>query len=354
MKAIILLGGKGTRLLPLTARKPKPLISFFNRPLLTYQIELMKQYGVSEIIFSLGHLSERIEGFLKSEKNRGISIKWIVEEESLGTAGAVKNAQSMLGKETFLILNGDILTGINLAKLIHFHRLNKSRATIALTSVDDPTAYGLIRVDKIDAIQQFLEKPSWIEAGTCRTVNAGLYVFEPEVLSYIPPKRNFSLERELFPILLQRKEKFFGWETKDYWLDVGTLERYRQGHRDILEKKIIFPFLYFRKIEGGVWLEGSSRISPKANFIGPVLIGDNCKISDGVDVSPFTVIGENCIIENGANIANSIILRGTHIGKNVKMKSCIIGEACEIEDNAVISDGVALGDRSIVKAHSQL
>jgi len=354
MKALILLGGKGTRLLPLTIYKPKPLISFFNHPLLSYQIELLKQHGISEIIFCLGHLSERIENYLKLISNQGISIKWIIEEEPLGTAGAVKKVQSMLGKEPFLVLNGDILTGADLTKLMEFHRLNRSRVTIALATVVDPTAYGLIKIDEKGAIRQFLEKPSWVEAGACRTINAGIYIFEPGILSYIPPRRNFSLERELFPVLLQKKERFFGWKVKNYWLDVGTLERYRQGHRDALEKKIIFSFLRFREIEDKVLLEGHSRISPKATLTGPILIGEGCKISDGVAISPFSVIGKNCIIENGAQIINSIILKDTHIGKNVKMKSSIIGESCEIEDNAVMSDTTVLGDRSVIKAHSQL
>jgi len=354
MKAIILLGGKGTRLLPLTTNTPKPLIPLFNHSFLAYQIELLKQYGISEVIFSLGYLPKRIKDYLESRKDWGISIRCVVEEEPLGTAGAIKNAEALLKKEKFLVLNGDILTNINLSSFISSHQNKNAKATITLVIVDDPSSYGLVKLDKKGSIKQFLEKPSWAESSGCKTINAGIYVFDPDILSYIPPRRNFSIERELFPILLQRKERFFGYVTKDYWLDIGTLEKYKQAHRDIFEKKITFSFLSFKKGDESVWFEGDSRISPGAKLIGPIMISENCKIADGVEISPFSVIGKNCIFENNAKIINSIILEGTRIGKNTKIEGCILGKHCQIENNVTISEGVALGDKSIVKAFSQL
>lgn len=354
MKAIILLGGRGTRLLPLTINTPKPLISLFNCPFIIYQIGLLKKYGISEVILSLGYLSKRIKDFLKSRKEWGISIKYVIEKEPLGTAGAIKNAEDLLKKEAFLVLNGDIITDINLKHFISFYHKKSARAIIALAVVDDPTSYGLVKIDKKRKIEQFLEKPSWAEASGCKTINAGVYMFTPDILSYIPPRRNFSIERELFPVLLQRGERFFGYVTKDYWLDIGTLEKYKQAHRDILEKKVTFSSLSFRKVESNVWLEGDSRISPHAKLIGPVMIGENCKIADDVEISPFSVIGSNCIIENSARIINSIILEGTRVGKETKMEGCIVGKHCQIENNVVISEGVALGDKSVVRAFSQI
>lgn len=354
MKAIILLGGKGTRLLPLTINTPKPLIPLFNHPFITYQMELLKQYGINEMIFSLGYLSKRIKDFIESRKDWEISIKYIIEKEPLGTAGAIKNAESFLKKEAFLVLNGDILTNINLSKFISFHEEKKAKTTIALVVVEDPTPYGLVKIGKKGRVEQFLEKPSWGEARDCRTINAGIYIFEPDVLSYIPPGRSFSIERELFPVLLQREENFFGYVSKDYWLDIGTLEKYKQAHQDILEKKITFPFLSFRKVEDDTLLEGDSRISPKVNLRGPIMIGENCKIADEVKISPFSVIGRNCVIESNVNIINSIILEGTRIGRDTKMEGCIIGKHCRIENNVTISEGITLGDRSEIKAFSQL
>ena len=354
MKAIILLGGKGTRLLPLTTNTPKPLIPLLNHPFIVYQIELLKKYGISEVIFSLGYLSKRIKDFLESKKDWRISTLCVVEEEPLGTAGALKNAENFLKKESFLVLNGDILTSINLANFISFHQERRAKATISLSVVDDPTSYGLVKLDKKGSIEQFLEKPSWAEASGCKTINAGIYIFEPDILSYIPPKRNFSIERELFPVLLQRREKFFGYVTKNYWLDIGTLEKYKQAHRDILEEKIVFSFLLFRKVENNVWVEGNSRISPRAKLVGPIMIGENCKIADEVEISPFSVIGKNCVIESNANIINSLILDGTKVGRETKMEGCIVGKHCQIENNVLISEGVALGDRSTVKAFSQI
>lgn len=354
MKAIILLGGKGTRLLPLTITTPKPLVPLLNRPFITYQIELLKKYGIDEVIFSLGHLSKKIKDFLESRKDWGIPIKYVIEKEPLGTAGAVKNAESLLGREAFLVLNGDTLTSIDLASFISFSRKRKARASIALAVVDDPTPYGLVKINKGGDIEQFLEKPNWAEASGCKTINAGIYMFERDVLSYIPPRRNFSLERELFPILLQRGEKFLGYVTKEYWLDIGTLEKYKQVHKDILEKKITFSFPLFKRLKDNVWFEGDSRISPRAKLVGPIMLGKNCKIADDAEISPFSVIGENCIIENGATIINSIVLEGTTIGREVRMEGCIVGKYCQIEDNVTISEGVVIGDRSVVKAFSQL
>jgi mannose-1-phosphate guanylyltransferase / phosphomannomutase len=354
MKAIILLGGRGTRLLPLTINTPKPLISLFDCPLIIYQIGLLKKYGISEVILSLGYLSKKIKDFLKSRKEQGISIKYVIEKEPLGTAGAIKNAENLLKEEAFLVMNGDIITDINLKHFISFYHGKNARAVIALTAVDDPTSYGLVKTDKKRKVRQFLEKPSWAEAGGCKTINAGVYMFAPDILSCIPPGRNFSIERELFPRLLQMGEKFFGYVTRDYWLDMGTLEKYRQAHRDILEKKVSFPPLSFRKTESNVWFDGNSRISPHAKLTGPVMIGENCKIADDAEISSFSVIGRNCIIEDSARVVNSIILEGTRIGRETNMEGCIIGKHCRIENNVVISEGVALGDKSMVKAFSQI
>ena len=234
MKAIILIGGFGTRLRPLTCNTPKPLLPVLNKPFSLYQIELLKKYGIKDIILCMAYLPSEFKKYFGDGKKFGVKISYAVEKTPLGTGGAIKNAEKFVN-DSVLIFNGDVLTEINLAKLIQFHKNKKSKATISLVSVPDPTSYGLVETAKDGKILQFLEKPSTNQI-TVDTINAGTYIFEPEIFKEMPPDVVYSVERELFPALLNKKIPFYGYIYSAYWIDIGTTEKYLQVHNDLMNR----------------------------------------------------------------------------------------------------------------------
>src|SRR5437016_8774517 len=236
MKAILLAGGKGTRLRPLTIHTPKPIVPIFNRPFLHYQLDLLKQVSeIDEVILSLNYQPRRIEEIFGDGGDSGLGIKYVVEPAPLGTAGAVRYAGDQL-RESVVVFNGDVLTEVDLAAVIALHRDRRAKATIVLTPVDNPTAYGLVETDADSNIRRFLEKPSADEI-TCDTINAGIYVLEPDTFDRIPKDTPWSIERSFFPSLVERGETFVAYVYRGYWIDIGTAEKYRQVHRDIMDGK---------------------------------------------------------------------------------------------------------------------
>src|SRR6478735_6316241 len=236
MKAILLAGGKGTRLRPLTIHTPKPIVPIFNRPFLHYQIHLLKQVPeIDEVILSLNYQPRRIEEIFGDGSDIGIRIRYVVEPAPLGTGGAIKYAGDKL-TESVVVFNGDVLTQIDLAAVIRLHRQRKAKATIVLTPVENPSAYGLVETDAHGNVQRFLEKPDPHQI-TCDTINAGIYVLEPDTFDRIPTDIAWSIERSYFPSLIERKETFVAYVYKGYWIDIGTPEKYMQVHRDIMDRR---------------------------------------------------------------------------------------------------------------------
>src|SRR5678816_3836134 len=240
MKAILLAGGKGTRLRPLTIHTPKPIVPIFNRPFLQYQIDLLKQVPeIDEVILSLNYQPRRIEEIFGDGSSIGLGIRYVVEPEPLGTAGAVRYAGESL-RESVVVFNGDVLTGIDLAAVIRLHRERRAKATIVLTPVANPSAYGLVETDAAGNIQRFLEKPKPDEI-TTNHINAGIYVLEPDTFDRIPPNVPWSIERKYFPSLIERNETFVAYVYNGYWIDIGTPEKYTQVHRDIMDGRFVAP-----------------------------------------------------------------------------------------------------------------
>ncbi|MGH8103470.1 MAG: nucleotidyltransferase family protein, partial [bacterium] len=237
MQAVVLAGGQGTRLKPFTLRSPKQLLPLANKPFILYLVEYLNGFGIEEIIFSLCYKAEDIMDYLGTDNKSGSHILFSVENEPLGTAGALKNVENYLKDEAVLVMNGDLLTDINITKLIETHRKKKSMVTIALKEVEDPTMYGLVLTDRDGHVKKFTEKPTDTEIAD-RTINAGIYVIEPKVVAKIPPRKNVSFERDLYPALLEEKVPFYSEVFHSYWLDVGTLATYFRAHRDILAEKI--------------------------------------------------------------------------------------------------------------------
>ena len=350
MKALLLVGGQGTRLRPLTIHAPKPIVPIFNRPFLHYQLDLIKQVpDIDEVILSLNYQPQRIEEVFGSGRDAGIKIRYVVEPMPLGTGGAVRYAARGV-TDTIVVFNGDVLTQVDLNGLIAFHKSRQARATIVLTPVENPTAYGLVETDRESNIKRFLEKPKPEEI-TCDTINAGIYVLEPETFDRIPEGVAFSIERSFFPSFIERGEIFLASIYRDYWIDIGTPEKYMQVHRDIMDGRYSMP--PFGGKSGMLWVSPGAHVDDRARLEGPLFIDEGCTVKAGARIGPYSVLGRNCVVEEGASICGSIIWPDTHIGREAQITDTIMGASCRIERNAAVTHGV-LGDRTHIAEYSRL
>ena len=341
MKAVILVGGEATRLRPLTGNIPKAMVPVLNTPLLEHIISYLSEQQIKDITLAQSHPTQPIESYFGNGSQFGVKLNYTLEDAPLGTAGAVKNAERYLLDETFLVLNGDIFTDLDITAMIGFHQQRKAKATIALTPVDDPTSYGLIETNAQGRVTRFLEKPSWNQV-TTNMINAGIYVLEPEVLTHIPPQVNFSFERELFPLLLDHSEPIYAYPTSAYWIDIGTPEKYFQLHRDLLSGKSS-RYAPSKKVVIGK----QSHIHPTAQITGTAVIGGNCAIGRKVKLIGPVVIGSGCEILSEAIVEESIIWRNARIGQHVNLIGSIVADNCCLNANSTIEDSV-LGDNVTV------
>ena len=338
MKAVILAGGEGTRLRPLTLKVPKPVVPIVNVPFLRYQLELLKKYNVDETILSVGYQPEKIESVL-GQSNK---LHYIVENVPLGTAGAYKNAESFLDGST-LVFNGDILCNFDLNKIIRFHQANSAIATIVLTQVGNPSSYGLVETTEDGRVTRFLEKPG-LEDITCNTINAGCYVLEPEVLEMIPLGKNYSFEKSVFPDLLASGRAVYGYVAPGYWIDIGTPEKYLNAHLDILQRRFVPSVIL-------PWEDSMPKLKPGAKFLNS-FISSSCAIGEKSQIFSSS-INEGCRIGKRVIIDRSVIWSGVEIGDDTKIEGCVVGNSCQIGKNAVLSKTI-LGDNTVVLDNSQL
>ena len=350
MKALLLVGGQGTRLRPLTIHAPKSIVPIFNRPFLNYQLDLIRRVPeIDEVILSLNYQPARIEEVFGDGRHAGIKLRYVVEPTPLGTAGGVKYAAQGV-RETIVVFNGDVLTQVDLQALIDFHRRRQSRATIVLTPVENPSAYGLVETAEDSRILRFLEKPK-AEEITCNTINAGIYVLEPETFDRIPDNVAWSIERSFFPSLIERGETFVASIYRDYWIDIGTPDKYMQVHRDIMDGRYAMP--PFQGQPGVAWVAPSAVVAEGARLEGPLFIDDGCQIGAGAYIGPYSVLGAGCHIDEQAQITGSILWPGTHVGREARVTDTIVGRSGEIGRHAAVNRGV-LGDGTIIAEHSRL
>jgi mannose-1-phosphate guanylyltransferase/phosphomannomutase len=347
MKAIIIAGGLGTRLRPLTYNTPKPIVPLVNRPFVLHQIDLLKKFGITEIILNLHYLSDNIKNLFEDGRKHGLKIFYSLEESPLGTAGAVKNAEEYFDDQPMLVFNGDILTDINLSKMIDFHNDKKARVTIALTKVENPTLYGLVITDKDSRVLEFREKPAW-EQVVSNTINAGIYIVDPAIFKDIPKGKEHSFERQLYPTMLEKKERIFGYKTDAYWMDIGDPTKYLKAHSDILNGYVMAN-IPGNRVSAHMWQEDGVNMSPSAKVRGKALIGGHCEIAEDVIMEESVVLGEGVTIKKGAVLKNCVIHGKTEIGENARIDGAIIGAHCTIEDFCVISSNVILADGSVLK-----
>ena len=350
MKALILVGGQGTRLRPLTIHAPKSIVPIFNRPFLHYQLDLIKQVPeIDEVILSLNYQPHLIEEVFGDGSDAGIRLRYVVEPMPLGTAGAVRYAAQGV-RDTIVVFNGDVLTQVDLRGLVDLHRGRRARATIVLTPVDNPTAYGLVETDAAGNILRFLEKPKPEEI-TCNTINAGIYVLEPETFDRIPPDVAWSIERSFFPSFIERRETFVASIYRDYWIDIGTPEKYMQVHRDIMDGRYSMP--PFNGKAGVAWVAPSARVAAGARLEGPLFVDEGCGVEVGARLGPYTVLGKNCHVEPDANVSGAIAWAGSRIGREAHVTDTIIGRSGDIGRNVQLRGGV-LGDTTSIAEYSRL
>ena len=336
MQALILAGGKGTRLRPLTVYTPKPIVPICNRPFLLYQIDTLRRAGITDITLSLSYQPNKIEQLLGDGSDHGVKLKYTVEPQPMGTAGAYKFAEDLI-REPTVVFNGDILTDLDLKAVIREHNERKATATIVLTPVKDPTTYGVVETEKDGRVRRFLEKPK-AEEITSNNINAGTYVLEPKVLDYLPEGENYSFEYGVFPDLLKRGEAFYAHiPTRTYWIDIGTPERYLQVHDDLLANRVGRIHLKDRK--------GQFDAATVAEIDDVSMVGDDCQIKPGAQIIN-SVLGQGCFVEERARVENCVIWPHTRIGTTAQLNGAIVGRGCHIGRSAVVRPGTVLGDKT--------
>jgi NDP-sugar pyrophosphorylase family protein len=350
MKAILLAGGKGTRLRPLTVHTPKPIVPIFDRPFLYYQLDLLRQLPeIDEVILSLNYQPRRIEEIFGDGDDLGIRLRYVVEPMPLGTAGAVKYAEQYLS-DSVVVFNGDVLTQVDLAAVLKLHRERRAKATIVLTPVDNPSAYGLVETDASGNVKRFLEKPSPDQI-TCDTINAGIYVLEPDTFDRIPKDTAWSIERSYFPSLVERGETFVAYIYRGYWIDIGTPEKYLQVHRDIMDGRFSAP--PFNGNGSTVRIAAEARLEPGAVVEGPCFVDAGAVVKPGARVLPYSVIGRQAHIEEEAVVDGSILWANTWIGREATVRNAILGRHCHVGRAATVAPGTVLGDKSVLTDYTR-
>ncbi len=349
MKAVVMAGGFGTRLRPLTLKRPKPMVPIVNRPIMEHILKLLLRYGFDELVVLLYHQPEIISDHFGDGSKWGVKIQYVRPETDLGTAGAVKKAAAMTN-ETFLVISADILTDFNLTNAISFHKNKKASATIVLTRVSNPLSFGIVITDKDGRITSFLEKPTWGEVFS-DTINTGIYVLEPSVLKDVPEDEFFDFSKDLFPLMLARKDPLYGMISEGYWKDVGNLVEYRNAHLDILHGEVDVTIDGHRmdKIGKEIWVDDGVKISPHATLRSTVVIGKNSEIKAGASINNC-IIGPDCIIGNGADLRQTVIWSGVQVGDNAKLDGAIVGQDTKIGNRATLEDGCVISDNCYIGA----
>lgn len=352
MHAVILAGGQGTRLRPLTLGCPKPIIPLLNIPFLHYQLAWLRRHGIRDAVLACSHGVNDVRRVMGDGSAVGMSLRYAVEPEPLGTAGALRNAAGP-GDGPLVVLNGDILTDLDLTAMLRSHERCRARATIALTSVEDPTLYGLVETDADGGVVRFLEKPSRKES-TVNTINAGVYILEPSLVELIPNGQVVSMEREFFPDLLTRRIPFFGYGGSAYWLDIGTPDKYRLAQADLLAGAVATEIKPAGTRTGNLWIGEESIISAQARLTGPAVIGRRTRLGSDCCVEPLTVLGDGTSLEPGSRLEAAVLWQDVHVGPGAHLSGCVIADRCRIGANAEIGPGAVLGADSVVPEGTRL
>ncbi len=345
MKAVIMAGGEGTRLRPLTSNIPKPMMPIVNRPMMEHIVTLLKTHGFDEIVVTVAFMANAIRTYFGDGSEFGVRMVYATEETPLGTAGSVRNAMDELD-ERFLVISGDVLTDIDLGEIVRFHDEKKAMATIGLVPVENPLEFGIVITNEDGSIERFLEKPTWGQVFS-DTINTGIFVLEPEIFDYIEPGRPVDFSSEVFPALLAEGRPLYGAVSEGYWEDVGTLEAYLRAHKDALDAKVALDIPGFRMSEG-VWVGEGVEVHPDAILEGPAVIGENCRIEAGARLGEYAVLGNNVKVREQVELQRTVVHDNTYLGEQCRIGGTVIGRACDLRRGVRCEEGVVLGDECFV------
>jgi mannose-1-phosphate guanylyltransferase/phosphomannomutase len=357
MKAVIMAGGKGSRLRPLTCNTPKPMVPLLNRPCMEYIIELLKKHRITEIGVTVQYLSEVIRNYFNDGADFGVNLRYFEETKPLGTAGSVKNAEAFLD-QTFIVISGDGLTDFNLDDAIAFHREKGAIATLVLTKVQSPLEYGVVMTDDNGRIKRFLEKPSWSEVFS-DTVNTGIYILEPEIFNYFEKDVVYDFGMDLFPLLLNDGQPMYGFVAEGYWSDIGNLQQYRQTQFDMMDGKVNVN-ITAHQVADGIFLEENAVLPEKVKITGPVYIGSNCSIAEKTVIGEYTVLGRNNMVQSGTSVHRSILWDGIHVSSGSELQGATIcshvnvGTGSTLFEGSVVGPNCTIGAKSSVRANVKL
>ncbi len=351
MKAVVMAGGEGTRLRPLTSNQPKPMVPIVNKPCMEHIIELLAGHGIKDIVATVAFLPQNIRGYFGDGSALGVNLTYSVEETPLGTAGSVRNAAEYLD-ETFVVISGDALTDFNITEIVDFHKSKGSMITIALMSVENPLEFGVVIIDDDNHIQRFLEKPSWGQVFS-DYVNTGIYVLEPEVFEHIPADTKYDFSQQLFPDILEQGKPMYGYPCDGYWQDIGNTNQFLRANHDALEGKVKVNIPGIR-LKENIFIGEKTNLDSIDNVRGPALIGNYAKIDEGAKIQPYSILGNNVVVKENAETDHCVVDSNTYIGSGAKVSGCIVGKNCDIKASATISPNAALGDECSIGEHSMI
>lgn len=342
MKAVVMAGGAGTRLRPLTMSTPKPLLPVADRPMVEHLLHLLRRHGIEQALVTVHYLAPTLRNQLGDGAEHGVELSYVTEPRPVGTAGSVKLAEELLSDGTFLVVSGDGLTDIDLGALIEFHKSKEAMVTVCLSRRDSPLGLGIVVTDADGKVVRFLEKPGWGQVFT-DAVNTGIYVIEPEVLSHIPANEDVDWSADVFPALLAGGYPIYGYVAEGYWEDVGTIDAYRRVQADVLDGKVDVS-IPGHEVAPGVWIGQGVEIDPDAELEGPLVLGDNVRIGAGARVGAYTALGRNTIVDQGAHIDRAVTLANVYVGTDARLRGCVIGRGSEILSRAQIDEGSSVAD----------
>jgi mannose-1-phosphate guanylyltransferase/phosphomannomutase len=347
VKAVVMAGGEGTRLRPMTVSMPKPLLPIVNKPIMEHVLRLLARHGFSETVVTVQFLASLVRNYFGDGEDLGMALHYATEETPLGTAGSVKNAENLLGDDTFLVISGDALTDFDLTDLMKFHHDKGALVTVCLTRVPDPLEFGITIVDDDNRVQRFLEKPTWGQVFS-DTVNTGIYVMEPEVFDHVAAGESVDWSGDVFPRLLELGLPVYGYIAEGYWEDVGTHESYMRAQADVLTGQVDVELDAF-EVSTGVWVAEGADVHPDAVLRGPLFIGDYAKVEAGAELREFTVIGSNVIVKSGAFLHRAVVHDNVFIGPQTNLRACVIGKNTDVMRGARIEEGVVVGDECVIE-----
>ena len=347
MRAVVMAGGEGTRLRPMTANQPKPLLPVANRPIMEHVLRLLKRHGFDETVVTVQFLASLVRTYFGDGDELGMHLSYATEETPLGTAGSVKNAEAALSDDAFVVVSGDALTDIDLGDLVRAHREHGALVTVCLKRVPNPLEFGIVVVDEDQRVERFLEKPTWGQVFT-DTVNTGIYVMEPEVFAHVAAGEVVDWSADVFPRLVDVGAPIYGYVADGYWEDVGTHESYLRAHADVLNRQVEVEMNGF-EMAPGVWVGEGAQVDPDAVLKGPLMIGDYAQVEAGAELREFTVLGDNVVVRSGAFLHRAVVHDNAFIGPGTNLRGCVVGKSTDVMRGARVDEGAVIGDECVVE-----